>query len=189
MKEDPQVERLAVMLSALQEANQLRASQSRADQEVGVLPPRRIRPMALVSAQLRVNPFEFFILCSMVVVGFSYTVLRVPAPVSIRMLLPSLATIVWAANLLGGAVLALSGGLWWRNVEGGLVLYQLGWLLCGLACGVYGSALLILYGLVGFGPAMSYVGVALACVVRVLQVQRLFYLTRKAQRSGTVGPP
>jgi hypothetical protein len=146
-------------------------------------PPGRVRPMGLVAMQMSINPFEFFFLIAIVLTSFAYVVLRAPAPNSVQTLLPQFAVIVWWANLGTGSCLALFGGLWRSKLDTGLAMYQLGWFLTGLACFVYSLAILILHPVLGLFPAMTNMAFTIACVVRVIQVQRFFRLTRQLIRA------
>lgn len=141
-------------------------------------PPRSPRPMGLVSIQMSINPFELYWLVAICTIGLLYLI-GAPPPNSVRQLLPDLAVKVWAANLGIGGVVALSGGLFRRQLARGLAAYQFGWALIGVATMIYGLAILIQFPVTGIYPALANLFWALACLTRVAQVQQFFRLTKQ----------
>lgn len=144
-----------------------------------LLPPKRVRPMGLVAVQMSINPFEFYLLVAVCIVGVLYLI-GLPPPNSVAMLLPAPMVKLWAVNLGVGGLSAFIGGLWRRNLSHGLLAYQVGWVLVGVACLTYGLALLLLFPTTGGVYAgISNVLWSVACATRVVQVQRFFKLSEQ----------
>jgi hypothetical protein len=104
--------------------------------------------MGLVAVQMSINPFEFYLLVAVCIVGVLYLI-GLPPPNSVAMLLPAPMVKLWAVNLGVGGLSAFIGGLWRRNLSHGLLAYQVGWVLVGVACLTYGLALLLLFPTTG----------------------------------------
>jgi len=136
--------------------------------------PRRLYPMSLVSSQMNINPFEFFMLVALLITGLAYGIAVAPAPGSVASLLPLLWVKVWVFNLAIGSLCAIIGGLWRRDADKGLLVYQFGWGLVGIATAIYGVAIMLRFPTLGLFSGLTNLLFALACIVRVLQVQRFF---------------
>lgn len=152
-----------------------------------LLPPRKIRPMGLVAVQMSINPFEFYLLLTVLIVGVLY-LLGIPPPSSVSRTLPQWAVNLWAVNLAVGGVAAFCGGLSRSRLDRGLAAYQFGWGLIGLATFVYGTAVFLVFQEVGLYTGVSNVLASLACLTRVIQVQRFFNLAERLQLSQVNTP-
>lgn len=165
------VDELAQVLEDMARARDLASSESHARI---LLAQRRVYPMSLVASQLTINPFEFLMLIALLITGIAYLFVGVSVPGSISKVLPPVWTYVWVINLGLGSLSALCGGLYRRNPDKGLLMYQFGWGMCGLGTGVYGAAVLLAFPTVGLYPGVTNLLIAAASIMRVLQIQRFF---------------
>lgn len=162
---------LAEVLDGLARA---REAASDPDAKHILMTPKPVYPMSLLAVQLTINPFEFFMLLALFISGLAYVGLGVPIPTSVGDLLPSVWGVIWSLNVALGSGLALVGGLWRKQVERALLIYQLGWGLAGIGALIYGVAVLMKFNVVGLYPSMINLLVSAACAVRVFQVSRFF---------------
>lgn len=165
------VDQLAEVLEGMAHARELAALKTTKRMLAG---PRHLYPMSMVASQLTINPFEFMILIALFITGVSYFIAGVAVPGSIQSLLPPLWARVWTVNLAVGSLSALVGGLWRRDPDRGLLIYQFGWGLCGIGTAIYGFAVLLRFPSTGLYPGLTNVLFAAAALTRVYQIQRFF---------------
>lgn len=151
-----------------------------------VMPPKKVRPMGLIAVQMSINPFEFYLLVAVCIVGILY-MLGFSPPSTVAQLLPPVAVKVWAVNLGMGGLAAFIGGMWRRNLERGLLAYQFGWILVAIACFIYGVAVMVVAPQRGIFTGISNLLWSVACLTRVLQVQRFFKLSEQMITGGLHG--
>lgn len=166
-----QVDELAALLASMAHARELAAAKT---SERTLAGPRHLYPMSMVSSQLTINPFEFMILIALFVTGISYAIAGIAVPGSVQALLPPVWSLVWIVNLAVGSISALVGGLWSRDPDKGLLIYQFGWGLCGIGTAIYGFAVLLRFPATGLYPGLTNVLFAAAALTRVYQIQRFF---------------
>ncbi len=175
------VEQLAGVLSGMARAREI-ASAERAEHVVHT--PKPVYPMSLLAVQLTINPFEFLLLVAMFITGLAYVVVGLDLPNSINSLLGkgSIWPHVWAMNLFIGSGIALTGGLWRKHLDRGLMAYQVGWGFAGLGCLTYGIAILVSVPATGLYTAMTNLLFAAACLMKVKQIQRFLRMADLMQR-------
>lgn len=179
------VDDLAETLAGLKHARDLALSKRRSRM---LMPPRRIYPMSLVSAQMSINPFEFMMLIGMFIAGLSFSIAGVAVPGSVQTLLPTVWSYVWIINLTLGSLCGLVGGLYRKDPDRGLLIYQFGWGLVGMGTAVYGVAVLLTFPTKGLYPGLSNVLFSAAALMRVVQIQRFFKIA-DLMRKGLLQVP
>lgn len=183
------VDQLSQTLLALRRANQAAEKSKRRWWNAAPGPPR---PIGLVNAHLSANPFEFYILIALTLLGLLFT-FGIAPPKSIVEYLPGVPTRLWTGTLAVGTLSALVGGLWRKNIEWGLAAYQFGYGLSGTACLVYGIAVATLFGEQAVFLYVQCFAFTVAAYIRVYEVARYFKIAemimieRARMRRGSDG--
>lgn len=147
-----------------------KARLSRRRQIAALMADRFARTQPVARPAGPVNPFEAFLLAICAVQGWAI-LSRTAQPPSLLALLPPGLRIVEGVLLLAGGVLSVSG-LYWLNPLTGIEIKRVGLVCAGGATLAYGVAILVVNPVGGFVVAVTNLGFAAACAVRIWQVSR-----------------
>lgn len=128
------------------------------------------------------NPFQVYLLALATISGVAQLIGQTTTR-SVESELPYTSQVAWAIMLVIGSTTALAGMYWQGDRRTGLVLKRLGFVSLASASIIYGTILLVGFGLGASLVALTVYGFAAVCCERAWQVHRYIRGQIRAHRA------